>query len=376
MTAAISALSRPDPTTPLAVAGGLERGSQSVSVIFEEGHYFEVSAGFVEPNVDGENLATSASVSDVGDDHTVLAGAFKFDISPRLAAALIVNEPYSADLAYPSSDPSLGGTEVNADSLGITGVLKYALPSGVSIYGGARRTRIGGDVTLAGAGYGPVNGYQLELSDEWGTGYLAGVAYEVPEIALRVAATYHSSIDFTADARESGPLIPVAPGVALPLLNGTSRESFNVPERWQLEARTGIAEDTLLTAEIRYVPHSELDISPERFDAVANQSLTTFGDTMYYELGIGRQLTERVAASFDVFHENTDDTDFSPLQPTGDFTGIGIGAAYALTPRVTISAGLRHVWFESVTVSTQGNDLVEFDDATALAGGVKLGVHF
>jgi long-subunit fatty acid transport protein len=355
-------------STSLAFAGGLERGSQSVSVIFEEGNYFEVAAGFVAPNVDGENLATSQSVSDVGGDHWVLAGAFKFDISPRLAAALIVNEPYGADLAYPSSDPSLGGTEVNADSLGITGVLKYALPHGVSVYGGARRTRIGGDVTLSGAGYGPVRGYQLELSDEWGTGYLAGVAYEIPEIALRVAATYHSAIDFTANARESAPLVPT--------LNGTSRESFNVPERWQLEAQTGIAKDTLLTAEVRYVPHSELDISPERFDAIVGESLTTFGDTMYYELGIGRQLTERVAASFNVFHENTDDTDFSPLQPTGDYTGIGIGAAYALTPRVTISAGLRHVWFEGVTVSTQGNDLVKFDDATALVGGAKLGVHF
>lgn len=363
-------------TTSLASAGGLERGSQSVSVIFEEGNYFEVSAAFVAPDLDGENAVTSSSVSDVGDNYTTLSGAVKFDISPDLAAALIINQPYGGDLDYPSSDPALGGTEVDADSLGITGVLKYALPHGISVYGGARRTRIGGDITLAGAGYGPVSGYQMELSDEWGTGYLAGIAYEIPEIALRVAATYHSSIDFTANTNESGPPVPVAPGVALPLLDGKSQESYEVPERWQLEAQSGIAEDTLLTAEVRYVPHSDLDISPEGFSTVTGRSLTTYGDTMYYELGIGRQLTDRFAASFDVFHENSDDNNFSPLQPTADFTGIGIGGAYSLTDNVTLSAGVQHIWFEDVTVSLQGNDLVRFDDARALAGGAKLGVHF
>ena len=363
-------------TASLASAGGLERGSQSVDVIFEQGKYVEVSAGFIAPDIDGRNSATGAAVNDVVDDQWVLAGAFKFDISPNMAAALIVNEPYGADLAYPASDPALGGTEVEADSLGLTGVLKYQLPRGVSVYGGLRRTRIGGDVALAGAGYGPANGYELHLSDEWGTGYLAGVAYEKPEIALRVALTYHSSIDFTANAQESGPLVPVAPGVALPVFDGSSRESFEVPERIELQAQTGIAKDTLLSAEVRYVPHSDLDISPERFSAATGRSLTDFGDAIYYELGIGRQLTDRFAASFDVFHENTDDSSFTPLQPTGDYTGIGIGGAYDVTDNVTVSAGLRHIWFDDVDVSLQGNDLVGFDNATALAGGLKLGVHF
>ena len=69
--------------------------------------------------------------------------------------------------------------------------------------------------------------------------------------------------------------------MSLAVFDGTSRESFYVPERWQLEAQTGIAEGTLLTAEVRYVPHSDLDIGPQRFEAATGRSLTTFGDTMY-----------------------------------------------------------------------------------------------
>jgi len=58
------------------------------------------------------------------------------------------------------------------------------------------------DVALTG-------GYTGSGSNTREFGYIAGAAYERPDIALRVALTYQSSIDFAVDTLENGVLASV-----------------------------------------------------------------------------------------------------------------------------------------------------------------------
>ena len=84
------------------------------------------------------------------------------------------------------------GTTAEARSLGVTALLRHRLDGRWSVHAGLRAERFGGDAMLAGWGYGRLAGYAWTGDDDWGFGYVVGGAFEIPEIALRVALTYSS----------------------------------------------------------------------------------------------------------------------------------------------------------------------------------------
>ena len=90
---------------------------------------------------------------------------------------------------------------------------------------------------------------------------MGGVAYEVPEIALRVALTYFSDVKLGMSGTEG--LSPGAGG-ANPTMTATN---FNVtmPETILLEAQSGIAADTLLFGSVRYTAWDGFSITPNRY---------------------------------------------------------------------------------------------------------------
>ena len=81
----------------------------------------------------------------------------------------------------------------------------------LSLHGGLRAIRFGGEVKLAGWGFGPaLDGYGWTGSDDWGLGYVLGGAYEIPEIALRVALTWGSATEIEVESVETHVLDPAS----------------------------------------------------------------------------------------------------------------------------------------------------------------------
>ena len=58
-------------------------------------------------------------------------------------------------------------------------------------------------MTLSGAAYGPISGYNVQLDQDWGVGFVVGAAYEIPDIAGRVSLTYNSKVEHQFDTVES-----------------------------------------------------------------------------------------------------------------------------------------------------------------------------
>ena len=148
----------------------------------------------------GPGQATENAYGDLPD----FSGGIRKQFTERLAGALIVDQPYGVivnyDLDYPASDFAYAGTSARPQSLGVTGLVRYSVAPRWSVHGGLRAIRFGGEAELAGWGFGPVlDGYRWTSSDEWGLGYVLGGAYEIPEIALRVALTYGSKTDITVE---------------------------------------------------------------------------------------------------------------------------------------------------------------------------------
>ncbi|MDA0187583.1 MAG: hypothetical protein O3C59_08930 [Proteobacteria bacterium] len=94
---------------------------------------------------------------------------------------------------------------------------------------------------------------------------MIGGAYEIPEIALRVAMTYFSEIklDFSGSegiapaANLNRALIPTT-GAG----GGTANFSVTVPQSILLEAQSGIAEDTLMFGSVRWTNWDGFSTSP------------------------------------------------------------------------------------------------------------------
>ena len=93
-------------------AGGLDRSGQPVSALFESGNYVELSFGSVSPTVEGvfnHPLAGALESGNVAPSYTQFGLALKMDVNDRLSFALIMDQPFGADVDYGTGRLSAGG---------------------------------------------------------------------------------------------------------------------------------------------------------------------------------------------------------------------------------------------------------------------------
>lgn len=244
-------------------------------------------------------------------------------------------------------------TNATVDSNSITGILRYSLDSGVSVYGGLRYTSIDTQATVANGLFS----YVLNSAEGNGTGYLAGVAYEIPEIALRVALTYNSSIDMTMTTLEAG------------VVNGST--NISTPQSLHLEAQSGIAEDTLLFGSVRWVDWSSFSFSPPNYPV--NPLLSYSRDSYTYTLGVGRRINDEWSASATVSHESASGQPATDLAPTDGRTGLTLGVRYE-QDGYTISGGVNYTWLGDTTTAAPIG--ASFADNHVLGAGISVGVNF
>lgn len=353
-------------------AAGIERTSQSVGILFEEGRYAEFSIGSVDPSVSGVAIPAvgGAASGNMGADYTSVSLGYKQNIGNNVDIALIIDEPVGANVSYPGGNGYfIGGSTATLDSTAITGLIKYKLPSNVSVYGGVRSQSLGGEVKLEQLG-APSPAYTLDVAQKHELGYVAGIAYEKPEIALRVALTYNSEIthDFP-DVQENG-------GTSLPF-------SSTIPQSVNLEFQSGVAKDTLVFGSIRWVEWSKFDITPFGYGLATGNSLVDFEhDSTAYNIGIGRKLNDKWSAAVSLGYEPSTagvcDRSAFPvttgctgnLGPTDGSKSIGIGVSYKMK-KAKITAGVRYV-----EVGDAQTSIANFEENSAVGFGVKVGYNF
>jgi long-chain fatty acid transport protein len=120
-------------------AGGVERSNQFLGPLFEPSNYLEFSYGHVSPNISGTDLPLGPypggeRTGDVAASYNSFGFAYKHQFNEFWSAALILDQPFGADLAYPTSGSlNLGGTGVVINNTDLTGIIRFAVPeSGVS----------------------------------------------------------------------------------------------------------------------------------------------------------------------------------------------------------------------------------------------------
>ena len=365
-------------TASPALAAGIERSPQSMTILFQEGNYLELGASYVRPRVSG-TLATmpgtplqGQSTGNVTRSYFSGSLGFKGDINDQMSYAVILDQPFGADTLYPSDSP-LAGSFGKVENTTLTAVFRYQFDQGFSAHAGIRSSWTKGtaDITLATPipGAPPVLDYSLRTQTDQAWGYLLGVAYEMPEIALRVALTYNSSIRHSFTATETG----VPP-------EAENAFSTRLPQSVTLEFQTGIAEDTLLFGSIRWVNWKQFDITPPDYAASENPlaggaprgALVEYQkNSTTYTLGVGRRFNENWSGSASLAYDTGNGNPTSNLGPLGRRTTLGLGASYTIDD-VTISGGVQFMRIGSAN-TTLGSD---FRSNSAIGAGLRIGYSF
>ncbi len=344
--------------TPV-LAGGIERNPQSMAILFERGNYIEFGITHARPRVTGELFAAGGPASgNIARSFTTGSLALKTDINENLSFALILDQPFGADTLYPLGSP-LGGASGKIDNTTLTGVMRYKFDGGFSAHAGLRSSWTSGRVSLPG--------YRMSTNTDQAFGYLVGVAYDMPEIALRVALTYNSKIKHGFNSLEE---VQVAPGVFAPF-----NTTFNttIPQSVNLEFQTGVAEGTLLFGSVRWVNWKDFSIEPPVYQTnPATPPLVAYQkNSVTYTLGIGRRFTENWAGSLSLSHDTGNGNPTSNLGPTGKRNSIGLGVSYTMDA-MTVSAGLQYSRIGSATTNIGSR----FGGNSAIGGGIRIGYRF
>ena len=347
-----------------ALAGGVDRSGQGLGALFERGNYVEAGVDRVIPRVEGVDVSGGAT-GDVVGDYFLGSVSARMEIDPRWSAALVIDQPYGANLLYGQSSPLLAGSRVTMNSKAALGLLRYRLGAGFSAHGGVRIQQTSGDVQLKGLAYGGVSGYRVRFAPDTQGGYVAGVSYEIPEIALRVAATYHGAITQRHETTETGPLAA---------LRGKSTTAISMPQAVNLDFQTGVARNTLLFGQMRWVDWSGFRVDPSQFVALTGQGLIDLHDTRTYTLGLAQRFNERWSGAISATYEAKRDGMGAPLSPTNGRRGLGLAGIYSLE-RMRITAGVSYVRLGDALLETGTPDThrATMSGNRAIGFGLRIG---
>lgn len=326
-------------STALAHAGGIDRSGQSISPLFEEGGesggHAQLSFGIVTPSANGNALLGNPL-----DTYRPMAFAYKNDFSEQLSFALIGDQPFGLDFQY---GDLVGNARVRTISSALTGVLRYKLGDGVSLHGGLRALRLSEAASIQQK--------SQYVSSDWHYGYVVGAAYEIPEIALRVALTYNSKIVSDMSGTKNGAAVAF---------------KLTLPESVNLEFQSSIAADTVLTASVRHIGWSGFTVEGSTHPRCRGCPHDS------YSLGLGHRLSENFSASATLGYEAPGDIPRWTIVPTNGQTTLTLGGQYALD-NMTISGG--------ITVGRLGDQSIiggwqSFSGSTIVGTSLRIGFDF
>lgn len=370
-----------------AFAGAVDRSGQSTEILYELGNYFRLSYGSVSPDVSGTQviplpnfgLPAGGSSGDATPSYDQLGAAYKHDFENGFEAAIVYDQPFGARIDYDDADPTYfaQGADAELDTDALTALVKYTFPTNVSVFGGLRYQTLSAEafipyVTSPLLVPNPGAPYQAMGDEDSGTGYIVGVGYEIPEIAMRISLTYNSAIEHELDTTETSALGAF-----------TSSTEVETPQSVNLEFQTGIAPDTLLFGGIRWVDWTEFELAPENYATLTGilsgteVALVSYDEDIWtYSLGIGRAFTDQLSGAVTIAYEPQVGGFASNLGPTDGVFRVGLGGTYKID-NWEFTGGVSYAWIgDTETAARPDLKTTEFEDNTAVAFGMEIAYRF
>lgn len=309
-----------------------------------------------------------------------------------------VTSQVDAGLAQVNGLLGKGVTKVDVDTQNLSMIVGFQPNENFNIYGGAAYQTIKGNVSLRGQAYSLYNGYDASIPEDSAVGWLAGVAFQIPEIALKASLTYRSEIDHKVDIDEKIPTLPALTllgqaALAQTIATSSGRTEITTPQSVNLDFQTGIMANTVAFANVRWVEWSKFAIQPYKFGQVSQavgplvQRPDGFNLVQYEDdqisatVGVGRKINDQWAGNVSVGWDSGAGNPVTTLGPTEGFWNVGVGIQFSPTPATFIAGGVKYFKLGDAKAQTGaqagGNEYVaKFEDNDAMAYGLKIGYKF
>ncbi|OTG78733.1 transporter [Acinetobacter terrae] len=373
-------------------AAGLDRSGQSISAFLQSGNYAEAGISVLDPTVKGKDNSGN-KVEDMGDDYYFPSAAIKVQATDKISIGLLYDQPYGADATYQVDGSSFSngseGTSVEVRTNNLTALIGYQPNENWNFYAGPVWQTVEADIKLRGAAYSLLSGYNIKVDQEEAYGWLAGFAYQIPEIALKASVTYRSEIKHEAKSHETSmlPAIAQSPNYANILtpqqkyvfsqlgevnstVNATTPQSVNV------DLQTGVAPNTLAFANLRWVHWDQFAVSPALLK-IMGQDLINYSDDQYSAtVGLGHKFNNKWSGTAAVGYDSGAGNPVTTLGPTEGYWSVGLGGQYSPAENYFIQAGVKYFWLGDAQAQTGGIVKGSFEDNHAIGYGMKIGYRF
>lgn len=314
-------------------AAALDRSGQPISAFLQPNNYFEAGISVLDPKVGGTTVSGD-KVSDMAGDYFFPSAALKLQLNDQFSFGLLYDQPFGADANY-TDGGRYTDTTVKVNSNNLTALVGFQPNENLNFYGGGVYQDVRGDLFLSSVG----TGYQANFKKDDGTGWIAGVAFQIPDIALKASLTYRSEIDHELETKETMPELastlaylnsigassPLGPGGVAAytqylqamgansvINNGLdSRDTkITTPQSVNLDFQTGIMANTVAFANVRWVEWGGMEIDVQKFRQLTALSGLNGGqgeniieyskDQWSANVGVGRKFNEQWAGNFSV----------------------------------------------------------------------------
>ncbi|TQR73145.1 OmpP1/FadL family transporter [Acinetobacter sp. RF14B] len=440
-------------------AAALDRSGQSISAFLQPGNYFEAGVsvldadvsgqmreGWMPPNspIQGKGLG-GTELSDMAESYQFYNAALKVQLTDHFSFGLIYDQPFGAKAKYSTTDANYSdigtgqsalkesgaffasgeGTEVDVSTQNLSMIFGFQPNENWNIYAGPVYQTVKGNIQLRGAAYGPYGsalcpvmcsglatgpdktpfkGYDASVGEDSAVGWLAGAAFQIPEIALKASVTYRSEIDHDINIDEtlgyvtntlvSGRFPPLQASNINAINASSGNTQITTPQSVNLDLQSGIMENTVAFAQVRWVDWSSFAIRPYKFGQLSSQLTQAVAgtprgfDLIAYEkdqisanVGVGRKFNDQWAGTVMVGWDSGAGNPVSTLGPTEGYWSLGLGGQFSPTPQTFIQAGVKYFWLgdaKSQVASDFGTDnyAANFEDNDAIGYSMKIGYRF
>ncbi|ENU84499.1 hypothetical protein F974_00367 [Acinetobacter sp. CIP 102159] len=409
-----------------AFAAALDRSGQSISAFLQPGNYFEAGLSVLDADVSGTTkanypnaalpLLSNTSVGEMADSYQFAHAALKLQLADQLSFGLIYDQPFGAKATYstdtaklPAALPGAAaalqgqgafhngtqGTSVEVETQNLSMILGFQPNKNLNFYAGPVYQTVKGNIQLRGTAYGgsaTFGGYNADIKETGDIGWLAGAAYQIPEIALKASVTYRSEIKHSTDAKESFSSLGLFAGLnAIP----AKETDITTPQSVNLDLQTGIMADTVAFANVRWVNWKDFAVRPYKFGVASTQAavvastgkkdgfdLVAYTDDQWsVTTGVGRKLNEHWAGNVSVGWDSGAGNPVTTLGPTEGYWNVGLGLQYSPAANYFIAGGVKYFWLgdakaQSAAQFNTDNYVADFTGNNAIAYGMKIGYKF
>ena len=398
----------------MAQAGGWTAGTLETGFMYSDGNSASISVANIDHNIKAKEAkgfgATNATDVDVVKDETRTTLSIKSDIGNGLSVGLTNFRSGSIQLQGGASEYKswVPDAEASFDTTAIMGT--YSINENIDLLFGLSNDRLSDTTVTTMNGTYNIQGGSANRA-------VLGASYAIPDIALRVSATYMPSASLTVGSSFSetslgatNPLngqpiantsygdfasfaakygvagaIGASAGPEQAILAGTVGDvasydsKIGLPETLILDFQTGIAADTLLFGSIYHAKWGDAQIVSDTGSAATKIS-TEFEDSTKYTLGIGRKINDKLSISASYAQEDgTGALNSSPFTVSNGTKSIALGARYT-EGNMTISGGVNMTEVGGVKITSDGKEtgtfIAEYGTNRVTAFGVKVAFAF